>query len=98
MIVVALGSIVTALVLWRRAPLSSLLVVLACVSSLALIIAYPFAYELIVHSVSGDAQSITKINSAFGLGWSTARAIYLVLLVVAVYVGRESSHESVQAA
>ena len=98
MVIVALGSMVAALVLWRRAPLSSLLVVLACISSLALIIAYPFAYKAVVHLQAGDTQSLARIDNAFGLGWSIARAIYLILLVVAVYVGRKNSYENIRTA
>jgi hypothetical protein len=98
MMVVALGSIVTAVVLWRHAPLSSLLVILACGSSLALLIVYPFAYKAVVHLLAEDAQSLARINIAFGVGWSIARAVYLVLLVVAVYAGRKNSREDIPAA
>ena len=93
MIVVALGAIVTAFVLWRRAPFSSLLVVIACISSIALIIAYPFAYEAVVHLVATDAESVARIRTVFTLGWSIARATYLILFVVAVYAGR-TNHEN----
>src|SRR5256885_7027606 len=53
MMVVAAGCMVAALVLWQKAPVSSLLVVLACGSSLALLIVYPFA----------DRKS-TRLNSS----------------------------------
>jgi hypothetical protein len=89
MIVVALGSMVATFVLWRRAPLSSLLIVIACISSLVLIIVYPFAYEAVVHLSGSDAPSVARINTAFGIGWSIARASYLILFVFAVYAGRK---------
>jgi hypothetical protein len=89
MIVVSFGAIVTAFVLWRRAPVSSLLVVLASISTLVLLIAYPFAYEAAVHLLASNAQSADRIQIAFGVGWSIARAGYLILLVVAVYAGRK---------
>ena len=98
MIIVALGSMVAAFVLWRRAPLSSLLVFVACISSLALIIAYPFAYKVVAHFQTGDAESMARVNNTFSLGWSIARAIYLILLVVAVYAGRKNYHEDMPAA
>jgi hypothetical protein len=89
MIVVASASIVAAFVLWRRAPLSSLLLVLACVTSLALLILYPFAYEAAVRSLGTDGRHVASIKIAFAVGWSVARAIYLILLVVAIYAGRK---------
>ena len=92
MIVVALGAMVAAITLWRRAPLSSLLVIIACITSIALIIAYPFAYEAVVHLFATDAESVSRIRTVFTLGWSIARASYLILFVVAVYAGRKS-HE-----
>jgi hypothetical protein len=92
MIVVALGAMLAAIILWRRAPLSSLLVIIVCTTSIALIIAYPFAYEAVVHLFATDAESAARIRTAFTLGWSIARASYLILFVVAVYAGRKN-HE-----
>jgi hypothetical protein len=81
---------VTAFVLLRRAPLSSLLVVLACISSIVLIVVYPFAYEAVLHLFATDAQSVAAVRTVFGMGWSIVRATYLILLVIAVYAGRRS--------
>ncbi|MEI7940614.1 MAG: hypothetical protein WCK27_28380 [Verrucomicrobiota bacterium] len=94
MIVVALAAVVTACVLWQRAPLSSLLLVLASIWSLFLLIAYPFAYETVVHLTAPSPQSIARLNFAFGLGWSFFRAGFLVLLVMAVYAGRPAAQPS----
>jgi glucan phosphoethanolaminetransferase (alkaline phosphatase superfamily) len=93
MIVVALGAMVAAIILWRRAPLSSLLVIIACVSSIALLIVYPFAYKVAENLFVTDAQSDSRIRMIFGIGWSIARASYLVLLVIAVYVGRKNDEK-----
>jgi len=89
MFVVAIGAIVVALVYWRRAPLSSLLLVLACISSIVLLVAYPVAYELVVHSMAGSGYSRGSIDFAFQIGWSIFRASYLILLVFAIYAGRK---------
>ena len=97
MIVVALGAMVTAIILWRRAPLSSLLVIIACISTIVLLIVYPFAYKAVEHLFVTDAQSDARIRMIFGFGWSIARATYLVLLVIAVYAGRKN-HEKYPAA
>jgi hypothetical protein len=97
MILVALGAMVTAFVFWRRAPLSSLLVTIACISSIGLMIVYPFAYKAVEHSFVTDAESHARIRTAFGLGWSFARSAYLILLVIAVYAGRKN-HEDHPAA
>jgi hypothetical protein len=88
MIVAALGAVVAACVLWQRAPLSSLLLVLACTWSVFLLILYPLAYEVVVHFAAPNPQSIAKLNFAFGVGWSLFRASYLVPLVMAIYAGR----------
>jgi hypothetical protein len=97
MIVVALGAMVAAIILWRRAPLSSLLVVIACISSIALMVVYPFAYKAMEHLFVTDARSDARIRVLFGIGWSIARAIYLVLFVIAIYAGRKD-HEQYPAA
>jgi hypothetical protein len=89
MIAVAIGAVVTACVFWRRAPLSSVLVILGCILSVALLVSYPFAYKAVVHVWATDDQSLARINLAFSFGWSFFRAIYLILLVVAVYAGRK---------
>jgi len=89
MIIVALGGMVTACILWRRAPLSSLLVMIACASSIALLLVYPLAYELIVHFFATNARTLAEVRTAFGMFWSLVRAAYLILLVIAVYVGRQ---------
>ena len=89
MYVVAVGAIVVAFVFWRRAPLSSLLLVLACITSIVLLVAYPIAYELLVHSVAGRGYSKGGIDFAFQVGWSFFRAGYLILLVFAIYAGRK---------
>jgi hypothetical protein len=89
MLVVAFGAIVVAFVFWRRAPLSSLLLVLACICSLVLLIAYPVAYELVVHSEAGSGYSRGRIDLAFQVCWSIFKAGYLILLVVAIYAGRK---------
>lgn len=89
MIAVAIGAVVTAGVFWRRAPLSSLLVILSCLLSVVLLISYPFAYKTVVHVWATDDQSLAQINLAFGFGWSFFRGFYLILLVVAVYAGRK---------
>ena len=89
MIVVAFGAMVAAFIFWRRAPLSSLLLVLACLSSIVLLIAYPFAYELLVHSAADGGYSRAGIDFAFQVCWSIFRASYLILLVFAIYAGRK---------
>jgi NADH:ubiquinone oxidoreductase subunit 5 (subunit L)/multisubunit Na+/H+ antiporter MnhA subunit len=93
MIVVALGALVTAIVLWRKAPLSSLLVVIACITSIGLLIIYPFAYKAAQHLFATDAESSARIRTVFGVCWSIARATYLILLVIAVYAGRQHHEE-----
>jgi hypothetical protein len=88
MIIVALGAIAAAFILWRRAPLSSLLVILASISSIALLIVYPFAYKAAQHFFATDPESNARITIVFGMAWSFVRSAYLIMLVVAVYAGR----------
>jgi hypothetical protein len=88
MIIVGAGCIVVALVFWRRAPSSSLYLVLACSLSLALLFIYPFAWAYVL---AHDYQTVPGINFAFRFGWSIFRAIFSILLVVAIYSGRKQS-------
>lgn len=88
-ILTLIGSIVVAVVLWRRAPSASLYVGLACGLSLVLLILYPVAWQVVRHVAEGDPQTVRRINIAFAVFWSVVRSISTILLVVAVYVGRE---------
>lgn len=90
MMVVDLGAIVTAVILRRRAPLSSFLVITACASTLLLLVIYPFAYEAIVHLLARDAQTLATIKAAFGTAWAVVGAISTTLMVLAVYTGRKA--------
>jgi hypothetical protein len=92
MMAAAIGVMVAAFVLWRRAPLSSLLLVLACGSSLLLLILYPFAFTAVLRFGSADTQSVARISALFGIGWSIFRALYLIVMAVAIYAGRRN-HE-----
>jgi len=88
-ILTLMGSIVVAGILWRRAPSSSLFVGLACGLSLVLLILYPVAWQVARHVTQGDPQTARKINIAFAVFWSLVRSVSTILLVVAVYAGRE---------
>jgi hypothetical protein len=91
MMVVDLGAIVAGVLLWRRAPLSSLFTILACSGTLVLLIVYPFAYKAAAHLVAGDRQSVSALNAAFGTAWAVVGALSTTLLVLAVYAGRKAS-------
>src|SRR5438067_403999 len=83
MMAVDLGAILAALVLWRRAPLSSLLIVLACSLTLALLLVYPFAYKMVVHVVASGPDDVARISALFGVMWAMVGAISTTLLVCA---------------
>lgn len=89
MVVVMAAVSVTSLVLWKRAPLSSLLILVACIYTLALLLIFPFIHDIVIHRFGTDSQSQAMAYFTFSMIWSTARAFYLILLIVAVYVGRE---------
>jgi F0F1-type ATP synthase assembly protein I len=88
LITICIGCIVTAFIFWRRAPASSLYLVLACGFTLMLLFMYPFAWAIVL---AHGAQTVPGISTAFSVGWSIARGITLILLVVAVYAGRKQS-------
>jgi hypothetical protein len=88
MMLVDMGAIVAASLLWRRAPLSSLLIVLACSITLALLLVYPFAYQAVVHALADSRQDVARISALFGVAWAMVGAISTTLLVCAVYAGR----------
>jgi hypothetical protein len=87
-IIVCIGSILVALLLWRQAPLSSLYIVLALAPTLVLLIGYPVAWQTVHHLLHSDTAILRKVNIAFAAFWSIVRAISTILLVLAVYTGR----------
>ena len=89
MMLADLGCIIAACILWRRAPLSSLLVLLACSVPLLFLIVYPFAYELVLHSFASDAQTTRLIYVLSGVANALVGATFTTLLVIAVYSGRK---------
>jgi hypothetical protein len=86
LIMVCIGCIVVGFIFWKRAPLSSLYVVLACVLTLLLLVGYPAAWW-IARAFGAKTESILGIS--FGIGWSIARSVSTILLVMAAYVGRK---------
>ena len=88
MMLATMGCMAAALILWRRAPVSSLLVVLASIVTILAFVVYPFAFAAAVRSIGSDSESVSRINSTFGFVWSLFRAAYLIVLAVAVYLGR----------
>jgi hypothetical protein len=86
MIIVCIGCMVVAFVFWRRAPSSSLYLVLGCSLSLALFFLYPFAWAFVL---AHDDQAVPGIRMAFSFGWSVFRSLFLILMVVAIYSGRK---------
>jgi hypothetical protein len=87
-IIVLIGCIITACILWRRAPASSLYIILACVFTMVLLFMYPFSWAIVL---ANRYQNIPGINTAFSVGWSVARGIATVLFVIAVYAGRKQA-------
>lgn len=86
LIVVCISCIVAGIFFWKRAPSSSLYVVLACGFTLLLLVGYPAAWW-IVREFGAQTESILGVS--FSIGWSIARSISTVLLVIAVYAGRK---------
>jgi hypothetical protein len=86
MIIVSIGCIVVAFVFWRRAPSSSLYLVLGCSLSLALLLIYPFAWAYVL---AHDDQAVPGVRMAFSFCWSVFRSLFLILMVVAIYSGRK---------
>ena len=88
LILVLIGCIVAASILWQRAPSSSLYVILACVFTLMLLFMYPFSWAIVL---ANGYQKIPGINTAFSVCWSVARGIATVVFVIAVYSGRKQA-------
>ena len=86
MILVGICCIVAGFVFWRRAPSSSLYLILGCSLSLALLFIYPFAWAYVL---AHDDQGAPGIRMAFSFGWSVFRSLFLILMVVAIYSGRK---------
>ncbi len=91
MMIAAIGCIVAASILWHRAPFASALLIAACGVSILAFLVYPVAFKAAVGVLGADAASVRRINNAFGFFWSVFRAVYLVVLVFAIYSGRKTS-------
>src|ERR1019366_6442581 len=90
-ILVCIGGIVVAVTLWRRAPSSSLYVVVACALTLMPLVLHPFAWQVARHTFEGTALTARSINVAFAVFWSIERGIFASLMLLAVYSGRPRS-------
>jgi hypothetical protein len=88
MILTTLGCLVVALSFWDRAPLGSLLVTIACAITLVGFAVFPLILTVALQTFGSDTHSRITINNMVGFGWSLVRSAYMILLVVAVYVGR----------
>jgi hypothetical protein len=87
-ILVCICGIGVAVALWRRAPSSSLYVVVACGLTLLLLVLHPFAWQVARHTFEGTALTARSINVAFAVFWSIERGIFASLMLLAVYSGR----------
>src|ERR1035437_7989347 len=87
-IMVCIGGIVMAVALWRRAPSSSLYVLLACGVTLLSLVLHPFAWQIARRVFEGTALTARGINIAFAVFWSLERGLFASLMLLAVYSGR----------
>jgi len=87
-ILVCIGCIVAAFVLWQRAPSASFYVVLACGLTVVLLILYPLIWW---YMRAFDIGTSTGARTAWSYVWSMADSIKIILLVVAVYIGRRKT-------
>ena len=96
-ILVLLGCIVVAVVLWQRAPVSSLCIILINIPTVVLLIVWPVAYHAVMNMVGGDSHAAGVTDVGFRVFWSVFRAVANGLLVFAVYAGRKSGNEKLSA-
>jgi len=85
---VCTGGIVTAVAFWRRAPSSSLYVLVACGLTLLLLVLHPFAWQMARRVFEGTAVTARGINIAFAVFWAVERGLFASLMLLAVYSGR----------
>lgn len=88
LIMVCIGCIIAGFIFWKRAPSSSLYVVLACSFTLLLLVGYPATWWI---ARAYGAQTESVLGASFSIGWSIARSVSTILLVIAVYAGRKKS-------
>ena len=88
---VCTGGIMMALAFWRRAPSSSLYVLLACALTLLLLVVHPFAWQIARRVFEGTAVSARGVNIGFAVFWSLERGLFASLMLLAVYSGRSRS-------
>jgi len=91
MILTTIGCLVVALAFWDRAPLGSLLVTVACAITLIAFAVFPLVLTVALQTFGSDTHSRVTINNLVAFVWSLFRSAYMILLVVAVYVGRPKS-------
>ena len=83
------GCVLVGVIFWRRAPLSSLFVLLAGALSLVPLLLLPVAWQ-VAHNMTGTGRETFRgINMAFSTLWSLMRAVSTMLLLAAVYLGRQ---------
>jgi hypothetical protein len=91
MVITCLAGIIFALVLWRRAALASIYLIVACIVSLVGCLLYPTSEEMIiVFSRGWSPQAANAAWDIFSIAWSILRAVTYILLIVAIYVGRST--------
>ena len=88
---VCTGGIVMALAFWRRAPCSSLYVLLACALELLLLVVHPFAWQIARRVFEGTVVSARGVNIGVAVFWSMERGLFASLMLLAIYSGRSRS-------
>ena len=94
-IIVCIGCIVAASILWQRAPAASLYVVLGCGLTLLILILYPVVWWC-VRSLGVGANPM--VRDLFSFGFSVGDGAKIILLVVAAYTGRKQAAQPAHAA
>ena len=74
---------------WRKSPSASLWALLGFGLALALCVLVPVGQQIAFQLIQGEAMTRAKLNSVLSLFWSMLRATSYVLLLIAVYAGRQ---------
>jgi len=90
-LLVCLACVIVAFVYWRRAPLSSLCVIVACGLTALILIFWAFAYKLFFFLFGGVPGLAAAGNTIFQIFWSIVRGVTMGLTVFAVYAGRKGN-------
>ena len=87
--IACVAGIIITVASWRKSPSASLWALLGFALALVLCVLVPLAQQIVFQLMQGEAMARAKLSSVLSYFWSMLRAVSYVLLLIAVYAGRQ---------